>query len=514
MAIQQIIVPDVGGATDVEVIDVLVNVGDQIDVDDSIITLESDKASMDVPASHAGVVTAVAVSVGDKLNEGDIILSIETDAQASPQIDAAKPAVVAVPVPDVGGATDVEVIEVTVAVGDEIDVDDSLITLESDKASMDVPSPHKGKVLEVQCQVGDKVNEGTTIVMMEVLNAPTAPAPKPQTTQSATKPAAQTTVAKPADMSAYDAKIAQANRTASIYAGPAVRRIAQEFGVDLTQVKGTGRKARILKIDVQNYVKQRLQGGGGSGAGLDLLPWPTVDFAKFGEVEVKPLNKIKRLTAANLHRNWVMIPHVTQLDEADITELEKFRKANKAAAAEKGYKLTPIVFIMKAVVAALKEYPSFNASLDPSGENLVLKKYFNVGVAVDTPNGLVVPVLRDADKKSIYELAGELTAISQKAREKGLAVQDMQGGNFAISSLGGIGGTAFTPIVNAPDVAILGVSKAQIKPQWIDGEFQPRLMLPLCLSYDHRVIDGAEAARFITYLSQRLADVDQLREML
>lgn len=418
-------------------------------------------------------------------------------------------------VPDIGNAKNVDVIEVLVKPGDTIEAEQSIITLESEKASMDIPAPFSGVVTEVKIKAGDKVSEGDVIltVQAEGMKEPAkaeqttpeaAPAQKPaEETQAA--PAASPTkeaqqIAKPTE-----AKAEQVIAPGTVHAGPAVRRIARELGVDLTKVSPTGPKQRILRDDVQQYVKGALTKQGGVGSALPQPP--TVDFSKFGEVETKPLNKIKRLTGTNLHRNWLLIPHVTQFDEADITELEAFRKSEKAQAEKQGYKLTPLVFIMKAIVAGLKAYPQFNASLDASGETLIMKKYYNIGVAVDTPNGLVVPVIRDVDKKSIYELAKELAEISNKAREKGLSVNDMQGGCFSISSLGGIGGTAFTPIVNLPEVAILGISKAQMKPVYQDGQFVPRLMLPLSLSYDHRVIDGADGARFTSYLAHLLSDI-------
>ena len=424
-------------------------------------------------------------------------------------------------VPDMGGSKSVDVIEILVKVGDPVEVDAPLLTLESDKATMEVPSPFAGVIKEIKVSTGDKVGENDLLFILENEEAESAAFVATPASQSVA-PAAPKTIASSVstapvsqkssnDFAIYDADIARKNNASNIYAGPAVRRIAQEFGVELNKLKGTGRKDRILPEDVHCYVKRILRdGGGSSGAGLNLLPWPQVDFSKFGEIEKTPLNKIKKITAANLHRNWVMMPHVTQFDEADITELEAYRQANKAEAEKKGYKLTPIIFIIKAVVSALKAYPNFNASLDESGDNLILKKYFNVGVAVDTPNGLVVPVLRNADTKTIAELAIELATISKKAREKGLTPQEMQGGNFAISSLGGIGGTAFTPIINAPDVAILGVSKSQTKPVYVDGKWEPRLMLPLCLSYDHRVIDGADGARFITHIKESLGDLRAL----
>jgi pyruvate dehydrogenase E2 component (dihydrolipoamide acetyltransferase) len=526
LAIQEIHVPDIGGSTSVDVIEILVKVGDTVDVDTSLLTLESDKATMEVPSPFAGKITGIKVTKGNKIAEGDLIFLLDNLLAAS----AAAPTVEAVAeveqtqtvvVPDMGGAKSVDVIEIHVKPGDVVNIDDSLITLESDKATMEVPSPFAGVIEKLEIKLADKLTEGAVILQMKIKGASkpvaqassTAPVAPAKTTSapvaSKTSPAPQKVSG---DFANYDRDIAEKNKAAHIYAGPSVRRLAQEFGVDLSRVKGSGRKDRILPEDVQLYVKARLRDGGGdsSSAGLNLLPWPIVDFKKFGEIETKPLNKIKKITAANLHRNWVMMPHVTQFDEADITELEAYRQANKAEAEKNGYKLTPIIFIIKAIVSALKTYPNFNASLDESGENLILKKYFNVGVAVDTPNGLVVPVLRSADTKTIGELAIELATISKKAREKGLSPQEMQGGNFAISSLGGIGGTAFTPIINAPDVAILGVSKSQMKPVYVDGKFEPRLMLPLCLSYDHRVIDGADGARFITHLKDCLSDLKKL----
>ncbi len=411
-------------------------------------------------------------------------------------------------VPDVGGG-DVDVIELLVSVGDTVEVDEGLATLESDKASMDVPAPFAGVVTEFFIKEGDKIGEGTLVAKIDVAGSASdvasesAPAPAAEAAPVAATPPAAPKPASP--KSAPAAASSNSSFVDSLYAGPAVRRIAREFGVDLTQISGTGDKNRITKADVQQFVQQRLSQGG-SSSGLNVAAAPVVDFSKFGEIEIQPLSKINKLTGEFLHRNWVSIPHVTQFDSADITDMEAFRQAQKA----KGVKLTPIVFVMKAVVAALKAYPRFNASLDASGTNLVFKKYFNVGVAVDTPNGLVVPVIRDVANKGLLELAEELGAIGKKAREKGLSPTEMQGSCIAISSLGGIGGTAFTPIVNAPDVAILGLSKSSMQPVWNGKEFVPRLMLPLSLSYDHRVIDGAEAARFVTFLSGALQDAWQV----
>ncbi len=406
-------------------------------------------------------------------------------------------------VPDIGGADNVDVIEVAVKVGDTVAKEDPLITLESDKASMDIPAPFAGEVAEIKVKVGDKISEGGLILKLK--SAQAAPAPAKET-KKAEKPAAAKATKSAAPETKPTPETATATTASSdVYAGPGVRRLAREQDVNLDLVSGSGRKGRIVKEDVENFVKSHGVGGAAMPAGI--APPPQVDFTKFGEIEVQPLSRIKKLSGANLQRNWVTVPHVTQFDEADITELENFRQQQKVFAEKQGVRLTPLVFIMKAVVAALKDYPLFNASLDPSGENLVMKKYFHIGVAVDTPNGLVVPVIRDVDQKGCLALAQELGEVSLKAREKKLGPSDMQGGCFTISSLGGIGGTAFTPIVNMPEVAILGVSRSQIKPIYIDGEFVPRLMLPLSLSYDHRVIDGADAARFSQLLVGYLSDI-------
>jgi len=428
-------------------------------------------------------------------------------------------------VPDLGNISDAAIIEVAVKAGATINKEDTLITLESDKASMDIPAPEAGVVKEVKVKVGDKVKTGSLILTLEVTGdaaaaAPASSAPTkagetstPATTTAAPAPVAAAAPVAPAPVAVtpeapkVSAAVASTGN-AEVHASPIVRRIAREFGVDLGKVNASGPKGRILKEDVQAFVKSALAGGGSSAGGAVGFPAPpVVDFSQFGAIENKPLSRIKKLTAINLHRNWVLIPHVTQFEEADITELEAFRKAQQAALEKQGIKLTPLVFIMKAVVNTLKAFPTFNASLDPSGEQLILKKYFHIGVAVDTPDGLVVPVIRDVDKKGLVELAKELAEVSNKARAKALAPQDMQGSSFTISSLGGIGGTGFTPIVNLPDVAILGVSKAAIKPVYQQDQFVPRLMLPLSLSYDHRVIDGAEGARFIVHLAAALADM-------
>tara|TARA_A100001015_G_C15036776_1_gene736799 strand:- start:2491 stop:4062 length:1572 start_codon:yes stop_codon:yes gene_type:complete len=510
MSIKDVLVPDVGGS-DVDVIDVLVSVGDRVSIDDALITLESDKASMDVPSPVSGTVKELSIAIGDSVAEGTLIAKIEmsnsettndsksvTENQDSKKITSSVQEIL---VPDVGG-TAVDVIDLLVSVGDSIAADDALITLESDKASMDVPSPISGTIKEISLAVGDSVSEGTLIAKIEATgNEIQSGNTNEKKSGQDIKKMPESTARKEAssESSSQQAPSIASNFKDSVYAGPAVRRIAREFGIDLTQIKGTGEKGRISKGDVQNFVRQKMQQGGPDAA-FSLPKMPEIDFTRFGDIDVQPLSKINKLTGSFLHRNWISIPHITQFDEADISEMEDFRKQKKAD----GIKLTPIVFVMKAVVAALKEFPRFNSSLDAKGENLVLKKYFNIGVAVDTPNGLVVPVIRDVDKKGLKELAAELGAISKKAREKGLAPTDMQGGCFSISSLGGIGGTAFTPIVNAPEVAILGLSKSQIKPVWNGKEFSPRLMLPLSLSYDHRVIDGADGARFVCYVVEAL----------
>ena len=416
-----------------------------------------------------------------------------------------------VSVPDIGGFKGVEVIEVGVKAGEQITAEQTLITLETDKATMDVPAPFGGVLKEIKVKVGDKVSEGDLIALIEAsasaasaVAAPSAPAPQ-------AAPVAATPATKPAPVAAA-APVAVASG-GKAHASPSIRRFARELGVDLTLVKGSADKGRVTKDDVQNFVKQSLaqpRGAASGGALPGLLPWPEVDFAKFGAVETKALSRIKKISGANLHRNWVMIPHVTQFEDADISELEAFRKQLNDEYAKQNIKITPLAFMLKAVAVTLKHFPDFNASLDASGENLIVKKYIHIGVAVDTPDGLMVPVIRDVDQKGIVQLAKELGEVSARARDKKITAADMQGGCFTISSLGGIGGTSFTPIINAPEVAILGVSRSSMKPVWKDGEFVPRLMLPLSLSYDHRVIDGAAGARFTTYLSHVLSDVRRM----
>ena len=508
---KEIRIPDIGGATDVDVIEIAVKVGDSIVPEQALVTLESDKASMEVPSPSAGVVEAVVLQLGDKVSEGDVILQLQANdeapevSQAEQPVSDAPPAAVeqTIPllIPEIGTDAQVDVIEVAVKAGDSIQAEQALLTLESEKASMEVPAAQAGVVQKISVQVGDKVGQGD--VIGELLVQTTADVAKAMSPAEATKSTAPQSPKK-------ESVQAPSLPSGPVYAGPAVRRFARELGVDLTQVQGRGHKGRIQKSDVQAYVKVRLAAGTGAGGGFDLAKVPEVDFAKFGAVETQPLNKIKRLTARNLHRNWVLVPHVTQFDEADITELEAFRKEHKTQAEAQGFKLTPLVFIMKAVVAAMQKFPQFNASLSADGQALILKKYFNIGIAVDTDEGLVVPVLRDVDGKGALQIAKELGEVSDKARRKALTPADMQGGCFTISSLGGISGTAFTPIVNMPDVAILGVSRAAMKPVYTGDEFVPRLMLPLSLSYDHRVIDGAEAARFSKYVVDSLSDIRNL----
>ncbi|HSH42790.1 MAG TPA: dihydrolipoyllysine-residue acetyltransferase [Arenicellales bacterium] len=561
MTSKDIQVPDIGDFEDVPIVEILVKEGDVIDAETPLVTLESDKAAMDVPSPSAGTVKEILVSVGDTVSQGSRLLVLETDtasgeadsdsseAAAGPSgdspgkqqdeqkrggDDAGKQAdaggSTTVSVPDIGDFSDVEVIEVHVSAGDTLKAEDPMITLESDKATMDVPAPAGGTVIEVMVKTGDRVSQGDPVLTLESSEQ----APAPEAKEAAKPESAPREVAAGGDEEAGSGAATPERaggepsppptlpstegreKGAPPHASPSVRRFARELGVDITRVPGSGRKGRILKEDVQNWVKQRVQEPGtgaaapAAGGGGALPEMPDVDFSQFGEVEVVPLNRIKKLTAANLHRSWLHVPHVTQHEEADITGLEEFRRGLKDEAARRGVKVTLLAFLMKACVAALREYPRFNASLEKGGENLVLKKYYNLGIAVDTPDGLVVPVIREVDKKGIYELAEELGEVSQRARDRKLSPSDLQGACFTISSLGGIGGTAFTPIVNSPEVAILGVSRSQMKPVYRDGDFVPRLMLPLALSYDHRVVDGADGARFVVFLSRVLEDARRL----
>ncbi len=547
----QVLVPDIGDFKEVEVIEVLVKPGDAVTKEQSLITLESDKATMEIPSPAAGVVKQLTIKVGDKVSKGSPILVLdekgngetapeenlkpppakaEAPKAEAPKAETPKPAgggAMTVPVPDIGDFKEVEVIEVLVKPGDAVNKEQSLITLESDKATMEIPSPATGVVKEIKIKVGDKVSKGSPILVLEGGaggGLPPAPISKdaparaeaPQPAPSKPQPARPT--AAPAPASAPPVPREPRDETVTKpHASPSVRKFARELGVDLARVQGSGPKGRILHSDVQAFVKGALAKApapavarGGAGLPFNLPAWPDVDFAKFGPIESKALSRIQKLSGPYLHRNWISIPHITQFDEADITDLEAFRKAQTVETEKKGFKLTMLAFMIKACVTALRQYPQFNASLDKSGENIIVKKYYHIGVAVDTPGGLVVPVVRDADRKGVFDIAHELGEISKLARDGKLKPGDMQGGTFSISSLGGIGGTAFTPIINAPEVAILGVSRSATRPVWNGKEFAPRLMLPLSLSYDHRVIDGATAARFSAFLVSVLSDIRKL----
>ncbi|WP_272674104.1 MULTISPECIES: pyruvate dehydrogenase complex dihydrolipoyllysine-residue acetyltransferase [unclassified Providencia] len=515
-ASKDVAVPDIGG-DEVEVTEIMVKVGDKVEAEQSLITVEGDKASMEVPAPFAGTVKEIKIATGDKVKTGSLIMVFEVAGAApaaAPAAQAAAPAAPAasaikdVNVPDIGG-DEVEVTEVMVKVGDTVSAEQSIITVEGDKASMEVPAPFAGTVKEIKIATGDKVKTGSLIMTFEVAGA-AAPAAQP----SAPAPAAAPAQAAPAK--ATDSKTEFVENDAYIHATPVIRRLAREFGVNLAKVKGTGRKGRILREDVQAYVKdavKRAEAPAAAGGGLPgMLPWPKVDYSKFGEVEEVELGRIQKISGANLSRNWVMIPHVTLMEEVDTTEVEEFRKQqNKEAEKKKlDVKITPLVFVMKAVARALEEMPRFNSSISEDAQRLFLKKYINIGIAVDTPNGLVVPVFKDVNKKGILELSRELMEVSKKARAGKLTASDMQGGCFTISSLGGIGTTGFAPIVNAPEVAIMGLSRSSMKPVWNGSEFVPRLILPMSLSFDHRVIDGADGARFITLVGQLMSDIRRL----
>ncbi|WP_097498313.1 pyruvate dehydrogenase complex dihydrolipoyllysine-residue acetyltransferase [Escherichia coli] len=525
-AAKDVNVPDIG-SDEVEVTEILVKVGDKVEAEQSLITVEGDKASMEVPAPFAGTVKEIKVNVGDKVSTGSLIMVFEVAGEAGAAAPAAKqeaaPAAAPAPaagvkevnVPDIGG-DEVEVTEVMVKVGDKIAAEQSLITVEGDKASMEVPAPFAGVVKELKVNVGDKVKTGSLIMIFEVEGAAPAAAPAKQEA-AAPAPAAKAEAPAAAPAAKAEGKSEFAENDAYVHATPLIRRLAREFGVNLAKVKGTGRKGRILREDVQAYVKEAIKRAeaapAATGGGIPgMLPWPKVDFSKFGEIEEVELGRIQKISGANLSRNWVMIPHVTHFDKTDITELEAFRKQQNEEAAKRklDVKITPVVFIMKAVAAALEQMPRFNSSLSEDGQRLTLKKYINIGVAVDTPNGLVVPVFKDVNKKGIIELSRELMTISKKARDGKLTAGEMQGGCFTISSIGGLGTTHFAPIVNAPEVAILGVSKSAMEPVWNGKEFVPRLMLPISLSFDHRVIDGADGARFITIINNTLSDIRRL----
>ena len=537
MALVEVKVPDIGDFDEVEVIELLVKVGDTVKVEQSLITVESDKASMEIPSSHAGVVKELRIKLGDKVSEGTLLLVLDSAeaAGAAPAAvpaaapAAAAPAPVAAPsaapataggpveilVPDIGDFDEVAVIELLVKPGDKVAVEQSLITVESDKASMEIPSSHAGVLRELKVKLGDKVSKGSVIAVIDAVGAaPAAAAPAPAAAPAAAGAAAPAPAPSTAGPAAQPAHQPTAPSAALPHASPSVRKFARELGVPLDQVKGSGLKGRITQTDVQGFVKgviataqsaPKAAPAAAAGGGIPgLLAWPQVDFAKFGPIERKDLSRIKKISGANLHRNWVLIPHVTNNDEADITDLEALRVQLNKENEKSGIKLTMLAFVIKACVAALKKFPEFNASLD--GDALVYKKYFHIGFAADTPNGLVVPVLKDADKKGLLQIAQEMAELSKKARDGKMGPADMTGGCFSISSLGGIGGTTFSPIINAPEVAILGLSKGYQKPVWDGKQFVPRLTLPLSLSYDHRVIDGAAAARFNAYLGQLLAD--------
>ncbi len=542
MSVKKIVVPDLGDIGEVELIEISVKVGDSIGVNDTLVVLESDKASMDVPAETAGVVEKILVSVGDKLQQGSDLMMMATtnitekeeevaqqplissetesavindEATIQPEADGRSQALQLkdICIPDMGDLENVTLIELNFNKGDTVNKEQTLLVLESDKASIDVPSPFAGEIAAVTVSVGDLINSGDKIGEMLVapsslqetkISLSSALSVSEKATVSIEQPLRPPVPERPA--------ISHAPSKGLVHASPAIRRFARELGAELSKIRGTGIKGRVLKQDVQLYIKDELARpkATATSGNLSSINFPTIDYSKFGDIESVPLSRIQKLSSVNLHRNWVSIPHVTQFDESDITELEKFRKSLKEEAAAEGVKVTPLIFMLKAVASTLKVFPTFNASLDNNGENLILKKFINIGVAVDTPVGLVVPVIRDVDKKSLYELARELAETSQKARDGKLSPLSMQGSCFTISSLGGIGGTAFTPIVNWPDVAILGVSRSQMKPVWNGSEFIPRLMLPLSLSYDHRVVDGALAARFTTCLSKVLADIRRI----
>lgn len=539
MSLIELKIPDIGGHSDVNVAEVYVKVGDKINIDDNLFMLETDKATMEVPAESAGVVTEVLVQVGSKVNEGDVVVKVQADgavvapeAVSSAPVEAA-PVVIAAPVvaiaaatstqivqvlvPDLSGNNDVSIIEVAVKVGDSINEEDTIMTLETDKATMDVPSTASGLIKELKVQVGGKVNQGDLIILVETTSsAPVVQAVASPVVAAPVAPAASSApvaVQAPVATTKID-EVAFSNA----FASPSIRKLARELGTDLGKVKGSGTKGRITETDLKAFVKSVMSGqvsngavsapSNGSGGGIDLIPWPKVDFAKFGTVRVEAMSRIKKLSGANLARNWVMIPHVTVFENADITEMENFRKQLNEEYKRAEIKVTPLAFLIKAAVFALKKFPAFNASID--GDNLVYKDYYNIGFAADTPNGLVVPVVKDADKKGIVQIAEETSVLAKAARDGKLKPADMQGGTFTVSSLGGLGSTAFTPIINAPEVAIMGVSKSAIQPVWNGKEFAPRLILPLSLSFDHRIVDGAAGAKFASFMASVLSDLRRL----
>ena len=516
-----IAVPDIGGAENVDVIEVTVKPGDEVAEGDSLIVLETDKASMEVPATASGKIVSISVKVGDKVSQGTAICVVAVSggaaSAAAPAPAAATPAASAssseltITVPDIGGAENVDVIEVTVKAGDDVAEGDSLIVLETDKASMEVPATASGKIVSLAVKVGDKVSQGSVIGVMTTSGgaAPVQAAAPAKTETSTSAPKAEAPKVAPAASAQTETVV----NTGDVYAGPAVRKLGRQLGVDLGKVSGTGPRGRLLKDDVRNYVKNivaSVQSGASVGGGSGIPRVPAVDFAKFGEIEMVKMSKIKKLTAENMTRNWLNVPHVTQWDDVDITEMEAFRTGLKAEAEKRGSKLTPLPFLLKACAAALRAEPSFNVSMHHDGEHIVQKNYVHIGVAVDTPIGLLVPVVRDVDKKGLWELADEINVLAKKARDGKLMPAEMQGGCFTISSLGAMGGSGFTPMVNAPEVAILGVSRAQIKPVWNGKEFVPRNMLPISLSYDHRAVNGADAGRFFTFLTGVIADIRRL----
>ncbi len=541
MSIIELKIPDIGGHSDVNVAEVYIKVGDTVKVDDNLLMLETDKATMEVPAEAAGVVTEVMVQVGSKVNEGDVVIKIQAEGGVAPAAPVAEPVkeqqtapaseptkaaeptggtqTVQVTVPDLSGHSNVAIIEIAVKVGDSIKEDDTIMTLETDKATMEVPSTATGVIKELKVAVGGKVSQGDLIMLVETVGgttvavANTAPAPS-QPSAPVAAPVATADAVKAAPSTST--VVVDEASFAKAFASPSIRKLARELGVDLGKVKGSGTKGRITENDVKSFVKGVMTGqisngaavSSGSGVGLDLLPWPKVDFAKFGPVERKEMTRIKKISGGNMARNWVMIPHVTVFEKADITDMEEFRKQLNEEYKRAEIKVTPLAFLIKASVFALKKFPEFNASID--GDSIVYKQYFNIGFAADTPNGLTVPVIKDADKKGLVEIAQETSALAKAARDGKLKPTDMQGGTFTVSSLGGLGSTAFTPIINAPEVAILGVSKSAIEPVWNGKEFAPRLMLPLSLSFDHRIIDGALAAKFTTFLAQVLSDLRRM----